>query len=103
MHALNNSLIHYLHLYQENIEANGIFKNKIEGKLRKMPRNLSEQNLFGFHWFIMSCDDLSANNAQVMGTLYILLLAFIGYVNKQQNIKIYMYSLESDEIWQNSC
>ena len=60
MHALNNSLIHYVHLYQDNIEANGIFKNKIEGKLRKMPRNLSEQNLFGFHRFIMSCDDLSA-------------------------------------------
>ena len=39
--------------------------------------------------------------AQVMGILYILLLAFIGYVNKRQNIKFYMYSLESDEIWQN--
>ena len=31
----------------------------------------------------------------------IILLTFIGYVNKLQNIKI--YSLESDKIWQNSC
>ena len=97
MHALNNSLIHYVHLYQENIEANGIFKNKIEGKLRKMPRNLSEQNLLVF--IGLSCHVMISVLAQVMGILYILLLAFIGYVNKQQNIKIYMYSLESDEIW----
>ena len=46
--ALKNFL---KHLYQENIEANGIFKKKNEGKLRKMPRNCQNK----FIWFSSLC------------------------------------------------
>ena len=52
-----NSLIH---LYQENVEADGIFKKKIDNKLRKMLRNIVSTNLFRFHHFLISCGDLSA-------------------------------------------
>ena len=51
-----------IHLYQKNIEANVIFKKKIEGKLRKMPRNC-QKNLFSFHHFVISCGDLSASTS----------------------------------------
>ena len=44
----------------KNVEADGIFKKKIVGKLRKMPRNIVSTNLFAFHHFLISCGDLSA-------------------------------------------
>ena len=82
------------------------FQKKIDGKLRKMPRNIVSANLFGFHLFQFSYHVVISVLAKVLGKLYILLLTFIGYnyVNKikqWKNSKI--YSLESDEIWQNSC
>ena len=95
--STKNSLIH---LYQENIEVNGIFKKKIGSKLRKMPRNCQNKfiqfsSLCHIMWWFQCLHKFWA-----YCTYSVLLLTFIGYVNKWQNIKI--YSLESDKVWQNS-
>ena len=82
LHKAASTKISLINLYQENIEANGIFKKTIilRASKEKCPE-IVRTNLFGFHHFVIPCGDISACTS-FGHTVYILLFTFIGYVNK---------------------